>query len=276
MIVAGRELSLSPTAASYLCTKFDLQLHPLLRVGWLPVEATDEDRRAAAERGQQELAQQGLLDADGLHPFLEDAIHLLARPPLAVGLAVNSRDSESFNAVLVEHGRSTIQAYQPDGEPQSQLREIRIKRHEHGGPAGNAVNLLGRIAAGEGASVSVPYEQLDRAAKRMSGGESSFGSALSANGIRGNDAKTLAQAFSAKRTLEGLFTVRAYDQKVRRMHTLPFNLQFFATESGCYLAQRKPGRDGREWYTLAPADGRKLVGTIDEMVKILTRPAARV
>ncbi|MGW1677885.1 ESX secretion-associated protein EspG [Saccharopolyspora sp. NPDC002376] len=276
MIVAGRELSLSPTAASYLCTKFDLQLHPLLRVGWFPVEATDDDRRAAAERGRQQLAQQGLLDGGDLHPFLEDAIQLLARPPLAVGVAVNSRDGESFNAVLVEHGRSTIQAYQADGDAQNALRDIRIKRHEHGGPAGNAVNLLGRIASGEGVSVSVPYEQLDRAGKRMSGGEGSFGSALSANGIRGNDAKTLAQAFTAKRTLDGLFTVRAYDQKVRRMHTLPFNLQFFAIETGCYLAQRKPGRDGREWYTLAPADSRKLISTIDEMIKVLTKPAARI
>ncbi|MFB9567226.1 ESX secretion-associated protein EspG [Saccharopolyspora hordei] len=274
--MAGRELSLSPTAASYLCTRFDLQLHPLLRVGWLPVEATDQDRRAAAERGQQELRQQGLLDGDELHPFLEDAIHLLARPPLAVGLAVHSRDGESFNAVLVEHGRDTIQAYQPDGEPQDQLREIRIRRHDHGGPAGNAVNLIGRVTAASGPSVSVPYEQLDRAGKRMSSGETNLGSALAANGIRGNDAKALAQALSAKRTLEGVFTVRAYDQKVRRMHTLPFNLQFFATEAGCYQAQRKPGRDGREWYTLAPADTRKLVATIDEMVKILTRPAAHV
>lgn len=274
--MAGRELSLSPTAASYLCTRFDLQLHPLLRVGWLPVEATDQDRRAAVERGQQELRQQGLLDGDELHPFLEDAIHLLARPPLAVGLAVHSRDGESFNAVLVEHGRDTIQAYQPDGEPQDQLREIRIRRHDHGGPAGNAVNLIGRVTAASSPSVSVPYEQLDRAGKRMSSGDTNLGSALAANGIRGSDAKALAQAFSAKRTLEGVFTVRAYDQKVRRMHTLPFNLQFFATEAGCYQAQRKPGRDGREWYTLAPADSRKLVATIDEMIKILTRPAAHV
>ncbi len=110
----------------------------------------------------------------------------------------------------------------------------------------------------------------------MGAGETSLSSALSSNGIRGNDAKTLAQAFTAKRTMDGLFTVRAYEQKVRRARTLAFNLQFFTTETGCYLAQRKPGRDGREWYTLAPADGRKLVATIDEMIKVLTRPAARI
>ncbi|WP_246868794.1 ESX secretion-associated protein EspG [Saccharopolyspora sp. ASAGF58] len=239
MTVAGREISLPPAAANYLCTRFDLQLHPLLRVGWLPTKATAQDRREAAELGRRQLARQGLFDDDDLHPFLEDAIHLLARPPLAVAVSVNSQDGESFNAVLVEHGRSTVQAYQADGDSQDDLRDIRIKRHEHGGPAGNAVNLLGRVAAAEGISVSVPYEQLDRG-KRMGAGETSLSSALSFNGIRGNDAKTLAHAFTAKRTMDGLFTVRAYDQQVRRTRTLPFNLQFFTTEAGCYLAQRSP------------------------------------
>ncbi|MEU5850964.1 ESX secretion-associated protein EspG [Saccharopolyspora shandongensis] len=276
MSVAGREISLPPAAANYLCTRFDLQLHPLLRVGWLPMEATEQDRAEAAELGRRQLTQQGLFDGDELHPFLEDTVHLLARPPLAVGVAVSSRDSESFNAVLVEHGRSTIQAYQADGDSQDDLRDIRIKRHEHGGPAGNAINLLGRIIAAEGISVSVPYEQLYRVGKRMGSGEQSLLSALGSNGIRGNDAKTLAQAFTVKRTMDGLFTIRAYDQKVRRTRTLPFNLQFFVTEAGCYLAQRKPGRDGREWYTLAPADGRKLTGTLDEMIKVLSRPNSRV
>lgn len=274
--MAGREISLPPAAANYLCTRFDLQLHPLLRVGWLPSEATEQDRREATELGRRQLAQQRLFDDDGLHPFLEDAVHLLARPPLAVGVAVNSRDAESFNAVLIEHGRSTIQAYQADGDSPNDLRDIRIKRHEHGGPAGNAVNLLGRITAAEGISVSVPYEQLERVGKRMGSGEKSLLTAFGSNGIRGNEAKTLAQAFTAKRTMDGLFTIRAYDQKVRRMRTLPFNLQFFATETGCYLAQRKPGRDGREWYTLAPTDDRKLTATLDEMIKVLMRPAARV
>ncbi|GAA0519791.1 ESX secretion-associated protein EspG [Saccharopolyspora thermophila] len=274
--MAGRSVNLPPAAASYLCTRFELQLHPLLRVGWLPVDATEDDRREAAELGRGQLARQGLLEQGDLHPFVEDAVHLLARPPLAVGVAVNSRDGESFNAVLVEQGRSTIEAYQADGDSADDLRDIRIRRHEYGGPAGNAVNLLGRITAAEGISVSVPYEQLDRAGKRMGADETSLLSALGANGIRGNDAKTLAQAFTAKRTMDGLFTVRAYDQKVRRTRTLPFNLQFFATEAGCYLAQRKPGRDGREWYTLAPADGRKLTAAIDEMIKFLTRPTAPV
>lgn len=274
--MARRELSLPPAAANYLCTRFDLQLHPLLRVGWLPLDATDEDRREAAELGRRQLIQQSLFDGDELHPFVEEAVHLLARPPLAIGVAVHAREGEDFNAVLVEYGRSTVQAYQADGETPDDLRDIRIKRHEHGGPAGNAINLLGKVTAAEDASVSIPYAHLEQVTTRMGGSARTLSSALGYAGVRGAQAKTLMNAFTAKRSLEGLITVRAYDQKVRRTRSLPFNLQFFATEAGCYLAQRKPGRDGREWYTLAPADSRKLVGTINEMIRLLTRPAARV
>ncbi|TDD05894.1 ESX secretion-associated protein EspG [Saccharopolyspora terrae] len=274
--MARRELSLPPAAANYLCTRFDLQLHPLLRVGWLPLDATDEDRREAAELGRRQLIQQSLFDGDELHPFVEEAVHLLARPPLAIGVAVHAREGEDFNAVLVEYGRSTVQAYQADGETPDDLRDIRIKRHEHGGPAGNAINLLGKVTAAEDASVSIPYAHLEQVTTRMGGSARTLSSALGYAGVRGAQAKTLMNAFTAKRGLEGLITVRAYDQKVRRTRSLPFNLQFFATEAGCYVAQRKPGRDGREWYTLAPADSRKLVGTINEMIRLLTRPAARV
>jgi hypothetical protein len=274
--VARRELSLPPAAANYLCTRFDLQLHPLLRVGWLPLDATDEDRREAAELGRRQLIQQSLFDGDELHPFVEESVHLLARPPLAIGVAVHAREAEDFNAVLVEYGRSTVQAYQADGETPDDLRDIRSKRHEHGGPAGNAINLLGKVTAAEDASVSIPYAHLEQVTTRMGGSARTLSSALGYAGVRGAQAKTLMNAFTAKRSLEGLITVRAYDQKVRRTRSLPFNLQFFATEAGCYLAQRKPGRDGREWYTLAPADSRKLVGTINEMIRLLTHPAARV
>lgn len=275
--MSGRELALPPAAANYLCTRYDLQLHPLLRVGWLPVDATEQDKAEAAELGRQQLRQQGLLDADGLHPFVEDAIRLLARPPLAVGLAVNRREGENFNAVLAEYGRSTVQVYQADGDTPDDLRDIVIKLQESGGPAGNAVGLLGRISAAEGSSVSVPYDKLQQVTEWMSrGDDKNLSAALSHLGVRGAAARTLITAFTAKRDLEGLFTVRTFDDKVRRTRALPFGTQFFNTEAGCFFAQRKPGRDGQEWYILAPADTRKLTGVVNEMVKLLTSPTARI
>lgn len=124
--------------------------------------------------------------------------------------------------------------------------------------------------------MSLPHAHLDQVSKRMGGSARTLSAALGYAGVLGAQAKTLMNAFTAKRSLKGLITVRAYDQAVRRTRSLPFNMQFFATDAGCYLAQRKPGRDGQEWYTLAPADSRKLIGTINEMIRLLTRPAARV
>lgn len=275
--MSGRELRLPTAAANYLCTRYDLQLHPLLRVGWLPVDATGKDQAEAAELGRQQLGGQGLLDADGLHPFLEEAVRLLARPPLAVGLAVNRRDGENFNAVLVERGRDTVQAYQADGDTPEDLRDIVIKRHASGGAAGNVAKLLGKIDVAEGSSVSVPYDKLKQVTEWMSRGDDrNLSAALGHLGVRGAAARTMTTALTSKRDLEGLLTVRAFDEKVRRTRALPFGTQFFNTEAGCFFAQRKPGRDGQDWYILAPADTRKLAGVVNEMIKLLTSPTARL
>lgn len=266
-------ISLRPAAATYLCRRLDSHLHPLLRVGRLPIDATEQDHRESADQAREQLKEQGMLEYDGLHPFVEDAWQLLARPPLAVGLAVRSRDGEDFNAVLVEHGRSTIQAYQADGATAAEVREIVLSRHEYGGPVGNAVPLLGDLALASGASVSIPSEKIDEVANRMRGGAAAVQRALASSGLRREDAQVLARAFSGERTLDGAITVRAYDQKVRRSHTLPYNLQFFVSEAGSYLMQRKIGSDGREWFTLAPTDARKVTAKVAEMVRELQVPA---
>ncbi|GAB2731900.1 hypothetical protein GCM10027174_00320 [Salinifilum aidingensis] len=270
---AQRQLSLSPEAVHYLCERFDLRLHPMLRVGWLPVGATEDDQRELARRGHDELARQGLLDEGDPHPFVDDALHLLAKPPLAVALAARVPGGEDFNAVLVEHGRDTIQAYQPDGENAEQVREIRLSRHEFGGPARNAVDLLGGVGAASGGSVSLPTEQLDRVGSgRGSGG---LLPALRSAGIAGSDAQVLVKALTGERTMDGVFTARAYDRKLRRVRKLGSNLQFFTTTEGTYFLRRKTGGDGREWCTIAPADNRKLVSQLEEMAKELTAQSAR-
>lgn len=86
---AGARLSIPPQAATYLCQRLDAHLHPLLRVGRLPVESTEEDRHQAEELGRRQLVERQLLEHDDLHPFLDEALHLLAKPPLAVGAAVH-------------------------------------------------------------------------------------------------------------------------------------------------------------------------------------------
>lgn len=271
MNVPGRQLDVTPPAAAYLCNRFDTHLHPMLRVGRLPLDADERDHADLAQRGRDDLAQRGALDRDELHPFLEDAVQLLARPPLAVGLAVHHPAGRSFNAVLVEQGRDVLEAYQADGTEPDDLQNIQLVRHEHGGASGNAVRLLGTIKPAPGRSVSVPTSYLDESDKRLKAG-STLQAALSGAGVGSNDARTLITAFTSERAYDGVFTARAYDEKVRRMHVLPVNLQFFITSDGCYMSQRAHGGDGREWFTLAPADGRKLTAKIEEMVKALRQP----
>ncbi|NHD19456.1 MULTISPECIES: ESX secretion-associated protein EspG [unclassified Actinopolyspora] len=268
--MARNQISISPVAAAYLCERYDMRPHPMLRIGTLPGEPDEQQRREASDQGRRELQQQGMIDTDEVHPFLDDAWHLLAHPPLALGIAVLDRRRENFNAVLVEQGRNTFQAYQVDGEDDETLHDIVLARHDQGGVTGNAVNLLGELKLAPGGSASLPTELLQHAGDRMSADPSGSAlTALSAAGVRRDDAQVLAKAISAERRMEALITVRLFDQRVRRTHALPFGLQVFTTADGSYMTQRKPGGDGREWYTMAPADGRKIAAKIDEMIQQL-------
>ncbi len=270
----GSKLSLGPEAAAYLAHRYDLPLHPLLRIGQVPFAEGEDEQRKLLDAGRADLRRRGLIETDEVHPFLDDAWNLLAHPPLAVGLAVRDTKGTDFNAVLVEQERSTVQAYQADGDTAEELRDIVISRHEYGGPSGNAVALLGEITPGSGGSASLPSELLDTVGERMAANPNgSMSTALGSSGIRQADAQVLNKVFTAKRTKECVVTVRAFDRVVRRTHTLPVTLQFLGTEDGSYMTQKRTGGDGREWFTVAPTDGRKLAAKIDEMTRALTGPA---
>ncbi|MFR9729942.1 ESX secretion-associated protein EspG [Saccharopolyspora sp. MS10] len=269
-------MSISPLAAAYLCERFDSHVHPLLRVGRLAGEPTRDELARAAELGRQDLIDRGYLDRDDLHPFLEDAWQLLSRPPLAVGVAVHAKGGTSFNAVCVEHGRATVQAYQADGATNDDLRDIVLSRQEYGGPAGNAVELIGSLTPGRGGTASVPTDVLDNATRRRRknpGG--TLLSALTGAGVGSADARVLATVLTAERERDGVFTARGHDRRVGRTHRPPYSVSFLNGPDGCYLTQKREGGDGRQWFTVAPADRRKLTAKIEEMVRAVAAAASR-
>ncbi|MBB5067376.1 ESX secretion-associated protein EspG [Saccharopolyspora gloriosae] len=269
-------MSISPLAAAYLCERFDSHIHPLLRVGRLAGEPTEDERTRASRAGSQDLARLGYLERDDLHPFLDDAWQLLTKPPLAVGVAVHAKRGTSFNAVCVEQGRATVQAYQADGENNDDLQDIVLSRQEYGGPAGNAVELIGDLTPGRGGTASVPTEVLDNATKRRRNNPNgTLLSALTGAGVKSADARVLATVLTAERELDGVFTARSHDRRVGRTRRPPYSVSFFTGADGCYLTQKREGGDGRQWFTVAPADRRKLTAKIDEMLRTVALPAVR-
>ncbi|QGK68235.1 ESX secretion-associated protein EspG [Allosaccharopolyspora coralli] len=268
--MAGGEITLSPHAAMFLSERMDLVPHPMLRVGRLPVSATEEDRLAATDEGRNHLRSIGLMDHNDLEPVVEDAWYALSRPPLAVGLATHSSRGPSYNAVFVDQGRTVLRARQADADDTEDIENIVLSRNNRVGLASNVTDTIGDLAPGRGASVSVPNEQIEQARRRAASG-SGMQQAFSAARISRNDAQTLTDALSNQRTTEGVVTVRAYDERVRRVHKLPYNVQYFSNDTGSYTMEKKAGRDGREWFTLAPTDSRKLAAKVDEMVNELRR-----
>lgn len=270
--MAQRNISLSPLVVDYLCERLDITLHPLLRTARFGQD--DEERSRARGLALEEMRSQGLAERDDVHPFVDEVMHLLAKPPLAVGVATQTQNGENFNAVLIERGRSVVQAYQPDGETPEEAREIKVVVHEYGGLPWNTVSLLPKSKGAQGMSVSMPAEVLQQAAERAANKPSEMRGALTSLGIRSAEASALAQAFAAERVGGGQITVRGTD-KLGRGHKLPTYVQYFDTKDGRYMTQSKPGHDGRDWFLFVPADEQKIAAKVDEMLRTFVSPTGR-
>lgn len=271
--MAQRNISLSPLVVDYLCERLDLTMHPLLRTARFGQD--DEERSRARALALDELRSQGLAERDEVLPFVNEVMHMLAKPPLAVGVATQTRDGENFNAILIERGRSVVQAYQADGQTPDEAKEIKIAVHEYGGLPRNTVSLLPKAKAAQGMSVSMPTEVLQQAAQRTADKPGEIRGALTSLGIRSAEASALAQAFSAERIGGGQITVRGTD-KLGRGHKLPTYVQYFDTKDGRYMTQSKPGHDGRDWFLFVPADEQKIAAKVDEMLRtFVSQPTGR-
>lgn len=216
---------------------------------------THTERRRLVAEAFAGLAQRGLAKGDRAVPELADQLSLLAHPQLSIDAWVWT--DHRISALAVVAGRSALLAA-VDG-PEVWLipaRETAIVEA--------AVSVAGDVAAGPGHSVSLPTEVLRAADAEARGDHRELAAALGRSGIPGSDAKTLAAMVDGM-NVRGQFCVERM-QRDQRMLRADRVVAFHDTPRGRYVYLAKPNADGRSWSTVTPADNRRLVTCVQELL----------
>lgn len=242
-----------------------------LHLGQLPLVVkvpspgrTFEEREKLEQQAWSALESRGLGRPVEVHPHIEDILTLLARPEREVDVRAHS--GRDVRALAAAAGDAAAVAELSDG--QVVLR--------HASPAGLASALLSSLTsepAGPGQSVTLRTTDFEAAANAGGGNRDGFRHALLAHGVRQDDATALAEMIKDV-TGVGNFGAAARDRLGRRRRAERV-VSFFDTEDGRYVQIRRPSQDGTLWTTISPADSRKLVHHVEELLdEILTEVAS--
>lgn len=215
--------------------------------------ATVDERAMLRRRTLEGLTARGLADGRGRpEPHIEDYFGVLAQPELSLdAIQLIALDAEPLLSVAGVRGGLGLLAVQD-------TRGLHLQPCPADGLASAIVSLLPGGPRGTEKSITVPREQLtggDFHQRRGNGDERASAD---------EDRRALARLMAQPRLRGGQIGANARTRMGGRTRT-PV-LGWFDTETGRYLTQATPGRDGRDWITIAPADAATLRHRLGEML----------
>jgi hypothetical protein len=216
---------------------------------------THTERRQLVAQAFAGLEQRGLARRERAEPDLADWLNLLAHHQLAIDSWVWTDHRISSLAVVA--GSSALLAA-VDGP------EVWLIPARQSSIAEAAVSIAGDVVAGPGFSVSLPTDVLTAADAKARGDVREFAAALTQKGVPGTDAKIMVDMVTGM-NVRGQFGVTRM-QRDQRMARADRIVAFHDTERGRYVHLAKPNNDGRVWSTITPADNRRLVTCVQELM----------
>src|SRR5262245_38032391 len=217
---------------------------------------THEERALLEARVWAGLEARGLGRAVDPDPDLEQILGVLAKPSREVDV----RAYVGRNARLLAASAGDLAAV---AELSDDLVILRATA-ESSLPSA-ALSVLPSAPAGPGRSVTLPTAEFEEAARNAGPNRDGFGAALlETTTLRPDDAEALVEMIKDV-THMGNFGAAARDRLGRRRRAERV-VSFFDTEDGRYVQTRRPADDGTMWTTISPADMRKLVHHVTELL----------
>ncbi|GAA3556766.1 ESX secretion-associated protein EspG [Amycolatopsis ultiminotia] len=230
---------------------------------------TQDERVSLRHRVDAELSARGLRDSRGrAEPQLDDWLTLLARAPMSIdGLHIPQFEAHPIALLAAGDERTGVLAIQDaDG--------IWLRETPPDGLVSTVVSLLPAGNRGTEASVTLPLEEAQhtrpiRVPVAAGGGEPED------KGRRPRRQSLSERATVDPRETYGLIAgqprLRGGQLAANSRTSLGARqrsrvLGWFDTATGRYLSLSRPGTDGREWVTVAPADPKTLRTRLGEMV----------
>ncbi|MCI2419110.1 ESX secretion-associated protein EspG [Saccharopolyspora sp. K220] len=257
---SSRQLNLSALEFDVLVEHLGLDAMPLVLKVPSPGR-THTERAKLAASAWRSLTARDLGRPTSLDPELEWMLRLLARPGSEVDgriwlqrsvRVLAAAETGSEHAVLVVKDRDTLT----------------LRTAAASGLPREAVSVLPPLPPGPGRSVSVRSSDLDGAANEAGDNTEQLNSALQRRGIRADDAEALTSMVAGV-AASGQFGTAARDWSGRRVRA-DHVVGFFDTAHGRYAQLRRESPSGDVWSTIAPADTRRLIGHVEELLTSVT------
>ncbi len=217
--------------------------------------STHAERAALVERAWESLAERRLARGRKAAGELVDMLNLLAYPKAGIDLWVWT--DRQISGVAVSIGSQALLGVL-DGD------EVWLIPARDSALAEAAVSVAGELAAGVGRSVSLPHEVLVAADAEARGDAKALVTALEDRGVELWQAQELAGMLLGT-LARGQFGVQraGRDGQTHRARRV---VAFHDTDAGRYLFEVRPGGDGRDWATVAPADNQLLAQRVWELL----------
>jgi ESX secretion-associated protein EspG len=262
----GTEPEIDHEPISLSALEFDV-LWEHLQLGSMPLVVkvpspgrTFEERATLEEKAWADLEGRGLGRQVAVHPEIEYLLGLLARPDREVDGRAYVDGSVRLLAAATG-GAAVLAVLAGDG--------LTLRRVSAESLASAAVGLLADRPAGPGQSVTLRSEDFEAAANEAGGTQQGFHGALLGRGVREDDANALATMISDVLGT-GNFGAAARDRLGRRQRAERV-VSFFDTEDGRYVQIRRRSQDGHLWTTISPADSRRIIQHVDQMLGEVSR-----
>jgi ESX secretion-associated protein EspG len=222
--------------------------------------ATVDERARLRKEVWAGLEQRRLAERGRAEPELEQALHLLHRP--AVAVAVTSYDGQSdavYRARVAVAGRAGVVAIQDE-------RGVRIEFIDVRGLAQVCVGLLPEVPAGrlEAGTIAASGAQKPQQVADAEP-DSWLGSAQpSTSGRGGGDMRKVERIMALPTRRIGYFVVSGVDSagKPARLPAVGWR----DTEEGRFSVTTRRNNDGEQWNTFGPADKPRLARYLDEQL----------
>ncbi|HYS40588.1 MAG TPA: ESX secretion-associated protein EspG [Pseudonocardiaceae bacterium] len=261
------EFSLSLAAIDLLWEQ--LRLGTPVRIFEVPsVGATTADRDRLRQIVLDDMASRDLAHRGRVEPEVEEAMVTLSRFQHAIDAVGILDDDERLLARAATDGRTAVLARLLD-------QTVSFTTFRPEGLVAEVVRLIGDEKPGPGRSVTFPEPGPDAdRPRRPRDPEEGFRGVFEA--VRpqqsGYELERRAAQTMWERTRKrvGMFTVYGRDRHGRELNTPA--LSWFDTDEGRYLGHSRPGPDGQQWTTYAPADSSRIAQQLVGMLGSLDQP----
>jgi hypothetical protein len=251
------QTTVSLAVSAYQVAWEHLDAGPMPIVLYVPPEgARPDDRARAVDSAWAELRGRELAEGRRLRPWFADALRLLAEATVSVDVRFGiGRDAVRGLAAAREEA-AVLATLAPE--------TLRLRLIGHRALAEESVGLLPPHPAGPGSPVSLPVGDVDVAAHGAGSSLYSLADHLVGHGVPQDQARSLVE-MTAGTFRRGQFGATMLDSHGRR-HRLPRVVAVHDTPAGRYLMEQRSAANGRQWTTVAPADGARLGRAVRDLL----------